>query len=144
VLWVLKDWHLKFSWRWKFRSCSELRRRLMMWQDVKVSKHLAISILVMEAARSSETLVSFHITTRRRSPEDHDLYGTVIWFVPAASLFAILPVFYGHCNLYFKTLNCAGQIWPWPNVLKNRYQYWGLTETGVTLDRIGNLRMRSR
>jgi len=29
--------------------------------------------LKMEAARSSETLVSYHITTRRQSPEDHDL-----------------------------------------------------------------------
>jgi hypothetical protein len=29
--------------------------------------------LKMEAARSSETLVSYHITKLRHNPEDHDL-----------------------------------------------------------------------
>jgi hypothetical protein len=34
---------------------------------------LAASILRAKAPRSSETLVSYHITTRRHNPEDHDL-----------------------------------------------------------------------
>jgi hypothetical protein len=31
-------------------------------------------VLKMEAASSSETSVSYYLTTRRHNPEDHDLY----------------------------------------------------------------------
>jgi hypothetical protein len=34
----------------------------------------------MEAARSSETLVSYHITARRHNPEDGDMNKTEVFF----------------------------------------------------------------
>jgi len=40
--------------------------------DLKLYPSSSHFTLKMEAARSSETLVSYHITTRRHNPEDRD------------------------------------------------------------------------
>jgi len=52
--------------------------RLVTWQDTNVSVSLAASSLIsialkMVAARFSETLVPYHITTRRHNSQHHDL-----------------------------------------------------------------------
>jgi hypothetical protein len=54
----------------KSRS-SELWRRVVLWQDANVSEvHAALK---MEPALNSETLLSYHNTTRRHNPEEIDL-----------------------------------------------------------------------
>jgi hypothetical protein len=40
--------------------------------------HGLLIALMMEAARTSETLVNFYQTTRRYSPEDHHLQNIVV------------------------------------------------------------------
>jgi hypothetical protein len=55
---------------------SELLRRVVSWKFTNVSEVLAASIiaLVMEAARTSETLVNVYQTTRRYNPDDSHLH----------------------------------------------------------------------
>jgi len=51
---------LKFSWQWRFKPWSSV-----FWLVLFTPK--------MEAARSSKTLVSFHITMWHHKPEDLNL-----------------------------------------------------------------------
>jgi len=48
-----------------------LWRRVAKWKDAIVSEDLAT--LKMEAARSSETSVSYYVATRHHNPEDHNM-----------------------------------------------------------------------
>jgi hypothetical protein len=58
---------------------SGVQRRVVWWKFTNVSEVLAASIiwtiiaLMMEAARTSETMVNFYQTTRRYNPEDSHL-----------------------------------------------------------------------
>jgi len=44
----------------------------MLWWDTKFSEDYAASIFSGSAAWSCEKLVSYHITTWRHNPEDHN------------------------------------------------------------------------
>jgi hypothetical protein len=61
---------------WFKSKYSGLWRLVVLWQDTSVtevhaaSTLLGVTTLKMEVAGSSETLVSYHNTTRRQNPED--------------------------------------------------------------------------
>jgi hypothetical protein len=54
------------------RILADLKRRKILYEDGCLLGYSAVA-LMMEAARTSETLVNFYQTTRRYNPEDSHL-----------------------------------------------------------------------
>jgi hypothetical protein len=64
---ILGKYSCSFRYPFIFKSRSSwLSHRIVIWKDINASEHLCGSILTLkiEAARSSETLVTYQITTR--------------------------------------------------------------------------------
>jgi len=66
----------EYTWNYFKSWSSTLWRRIVMWQDSNVLEGHAASNFRMkwtEGAKSSETMVSCHVTLRYHKPPDHDV-----------------------------------------------------------------------
>jgi len=61
---------LRFSLRWRLKSwCSDFWHRIMMLQDTNVVRECRMN---MEAGKSSQVLVTYHIMTGCQNQDDQD------------------------------------------------------------------------
>jgi hypothetical protein len=70
--------------------------------------------LKMEAARSSETLVSYHITTRRQNAEHHDFKETkdlISWHTVHWALVSEIKTRYWQCTVMGEGLGLLDGTW---------------------------------